>query len=197
MSLRKCRERHWRCEAKDTSGRRRCLNHWDGHEKGHQFSQLEQLTRILSSGSVKHAFIESSPTLRIGPFENGFESDEMIKTLVAEINRLRDAGYDAQVRALSQTARSSGVSTLFSNRTCLTCLVNCPLYTLPCPISPQHAVCEPCAERFSISPAGVSSYISLQQCPLDCKLTSSPWIIRKKPKNAGVRILTLDGYDHF
>lgn len=178
MSLRKCRERHWRCEAKDNTGVRRCVNHWDGHEKGHQFRDGQRF---------------SHDGLRIGAFENSFDSEEMIKTLVAEIARLRAAGHNAQIRSLSQTARSSGVSTLFSNRTCLTCLVNCPLYILPCPIQQQHAVCEPCAERFSIAPEGVTSYISLQQCPLDCELTKSPWVIRKKPKNAGVRLLTLDG----
>lgn len=192
MSLRKCRERHWRCEAKDASGKRRCLNHWDGHEKGHQFFRLN-VPSHRKTNSVLHIMTGSSPSLTVGPFEHSFDSDNMIHSLVAEINRLRDAGYDAQVRALSQTARSSGVSTLFSNRTCLTCLVNCPLYTLPCPIQPQHAVCEPCAERFSIAPAHAGSYISLKQCPLDCNLTKSPWIIRKKPKNAGVRILSLDG----
>ncbi|QDS72494.1 hypothetical protein FKW77_010061 [Venturia effusa] len=200
MSIRKCRERHFRCEAMNASGLRRCLNHWDGHEKGHQFSDLS-LTHLpsfetpdMSKTSDEDPHLDnSSPKLSMGIFETSFGSDEMIKTLVAEVDRLIYAGNDAKIHTLSQTARSSGVSTLFSNRTCLTCLVNCPLYVLPCSIQPQHAICEPCAQRSSITSADVDSYLSLEQCPLDCELTKSPWIIRKKPKNAGVRLMALDG----
>lgn len=199
LSLQRCYDKHWRCErieapSQDHPGGRRCVNRWDGHEKGHQFAREFDVSR-----AVRHMmrYDDSSPTLKVGRFRHSFDADQVhqvITTLVSEINRLLTCDKDAKVLALSQNARSSGVVDVVTNRTCLTCLSNCPVHILPCKRKLQHNICEECAQFFSSENSDSASVLSLTFCPLDCTFTTSPWRIRRKPPTAGVRILTLDGY---
>lgn len=135
-----------------------------------------------------------SPTLKIGVFENSFKADVAVEALYQEIFKLLDLKPFAQTQEFHQHAMSGKITKIVSNRTCLSCLSNCPVYILPCEKSIQHAVCEMCAEHFSSADAQSSANISLDRCPLGCSFTTSPWHIRRKPLNAGARILTLDGY---
>lgn len=194
-SLEVCRERHWRCEALSLSGSR-CCNHWDGHEKGHQFSDSLRLgpTDIASRGvqSLKTLANTATPTLTVGNFESSVSSDKILSSLYEEISRVLQVETSDRKLAFNQTARGSGVADVISNRTCFACLSNCPVYILPCN-KIQHTICEACVERFSTIDPNSTAVLALDQCPLGCPLTTSPWMIRRKPLQAGVRILTLDG----
>jgi hypothetical protein len=170
------------------SRRLRCLNRWDGHEKGHQFQPQTKQSRRESREST-----HSVPIMRVGQYQNSVTPGTVIDAVYAEVNRMLESERSFQISAMSQNAQSSGVSRLVSNRTCLTCLSNCPTYVLPC-VPSQHAICESCFERFSVANNELECVLSLERCPLGCHFQSSPWTVRKKPKNAGARILTLDGY---
>jgi hypothetical protein len=111
-----------------------------------------------------------------------------------EIDRMLASDRASQFVAITQNAQSCGVSRTVSNRTCLTCLSNCPVYVLPCGSNRQHSICDGCLEKWSVSNSSGESVLSLERCPLGCHFESPPWKIRKKPRNAGARVLTLDGY---
>jgi hypothetical protein len=203
-SLEMCKERHWRCEAKSKNGTIRCSNRWDGHNKGHQFRA--RTPNSLKSGKTSltvdplpiSAYIEdaiSIPTLLIGGFKCAVNSQKVLLALHSEIRKILQTSQNTSNRklAFSQHARAIGVTSIVSNRTCLVCLSNCPVYILPCK-NLQHTICESCVERFSSNSPRSSSILSVESCPLGCQFTTSPWLIRRKPLSAGVRVLTLDGY---
>lgn len=179
-SLSKCRDKYWRCEATDGQ-KSRCRNRWDGHEKGHQYLR----TRVNDTSGL--------PTLKIGVFKNSFNANAVVEALHKEVFKLLDSDRSTQIRALCHHSRISNVFKIVSNRTCLGCLSNCPVYVLPCENKIQHAICEKCAEHFSNADTPHSTNLTIGQCPFGCSLSTSPWYLRRKPLNAGTRILTLDG----
>jgi hypothetical protein len=188
--MQRCRDKHWRCEVMYGSKRLRCLNRWDGHEKGHQFLPQRPINRRNSQASD-----QTIPIIKVGQYKNSMSPGSISDAVYTEIVRMLESDLSFRLSAISQNAQSSGVSRVVSNRTCLTCLSNCPAYVLPC-VPCQHALCERCIERYSTSDHQIESVLSLERCPLGCHFESSPWKIRKKPRNAGARILTLDGYEN-
>ena len=171
------REKHWRCEARDPSGKWRCQNYWEGHDKGHQFTRDDK------------PFLQAR-ILIVGEFECSFQLKVTLDLLLTEIRQMLGSGQ--AVEKLSITAKESGVSSITSNRTCFSCLSNCPVYILPC-VPLQHTICEECVVKFDTGKHQAVSTASLDHCPLACRFANSPWSIRLKPEAAGVRILTLDG----
>lgn len=114
----------------------------------------------------------------------------MTDRLWLEINKLKSS-VEARA-ALESAAIDSGVVELTSQRTCLSCLANCPTNMLPCGPH-QHAICEDCI-RQSGQQDDQQSLITIRNCPLGCRFTIlHPWTIKVKPKQAGARILVLDG----
>jgi hypothetical protein len=60
--------------------------------------------------------------------------------------------------------------------------------------SRNHSICDPCASAFNSHKCHGEQSIVIPQCPLGCEWPSlSNWTIRRKPSEAGVRILSLDG----
>ncbi|KAF7556928.1 hypothetical protein G7Z17_g1027 [Cylindrodendrum hubeiense] len=47
------RDRFWRCEAKDSTGQRRCKNYWEGHDKGHQFDDTMNFSPDGSNENIE------------------------------------------------------------------------------------------------------------------------------------------------
>ena len=178
QALERFRDTSWRCEAK--SEKARCENYWVGHEKGHQFFQ----------GNWHRQY--PVPSLLVGEFQCSFKPEEVILALYAELTRLLREGGEVET-AISLVAKASGVTNVSSNRTCFTCLSQCPVFILPCE-QVQHTICEDCAMRFSYSTSRSQSTLFLQRCPLGCQFKNGkPWQSRVKPPSAGVRLLSLDG----
>lgn len=166
----------WRCEKK--SGQQRCLNYWDGHEKGHQFSRRGKGLPSLD------------PSLLVGEFHCTWEPEKLIKKLYAEICRQENGEIGT---TFPSAARRSGVLNVRSNRTCFTCLSQCPVYILPCEHI-KHTICEQCVVRFNYDVRRSQATLCLKHCPLGCRFRGeTPWHHRMKPSTAGVRILSLDG----
>ncbi|KAH7173285.1 uncharacterized protein B0J16DRAFT_405679 [Fusarium flagelliforme] len=179
--LKRFREQFWRCEAKDSSGQRRCKNYRQGHDKGHQF---ETSTYTPLRGS--HVSVED---IEVGPYECSYDPVCFTDQLWDEIFKLHDRTH--AIDKLASAATSCGVTGATTQRTCLSCLSNTPTNMLPC--KPQeHGVCEDCIKRCNHS-TGEESLIQMSFCPLGCSFTCTPWSIRVKPRTAGARILTLDG----
>ena len=181
VALQKFRDEFWRCEAVDTD--RRCRNYWEGHEKGHQFQFIVKEKAALSD----------QDTVAVGQHENSYDGDRYTVLLWDEIHSMASGGLDGGTtakRRLADAAQEAGVSKVQSQRTCLSCLSNCPTNTLPCR-GPQHSVCELCIRRYTRGHE--SSWAHLTQCPLGCQLSTTPWKIRVKPETAGSRVLALDG----
>lgn len=87
---------------------------------------------------------------------------------------------------------------LVSNATCFVCIRNIPEHVLPC----AHALCRSCVQSFGEPVGGTrlggSGGYELQRCPLLHPDGKSGWEgqpvrIRFKPRDAGVRVLCLDG----
>lgn len=179
QALERFHDNSWRCEAK--SDNTRCRNYWVGHEKGHQFE--------LKTGTK---FYFHAPILQVGDFQCSFKPEKVILDLYAEITRLLRQGGEVET-VISIVAKASGVTNVSSNRTCFTCLSQCPVFILPCE-QVQHPICEKCAMRFSYSPDRSQSTLFLQRCPLGCQFKGGrSWQSRVKPPSAGVRLLSLDG----
>ena len=161
-----------------TVGEARCRNYWVGHEKGHQFSRRENGTG------------RRNPSLLTGEFLCTWDPERLIKNLYAEI--CQQEGREIGI-AFPDAAKRSGVRSVRSNRSCFTCLSECPVYILPCEHI-QHTVCGKCAVRFNYSVGRSQATLCLKRCPLGCRFRDGkPWHNRIKPSTAGVRILSLDG----
>jgi hypothetical protein len=148
---------------------------------------------VPKAARISHLAAYLSPTLRIGVFENSFDANAVVEALHKEVFRLLDSDRSTQIHGLRHHSQLSNVSKIVSNRTCLGCLSNCPVYVLPCEKPIQHAICDMCAENFSNADARLSTNLTIGRCPFGCSLSTSPWHLRRKPFNAGTRILTLDG----
>ncbi|KAF4996592.1 hypothetical protein FDECE_12381 [Fusarium decemcellulare] len=161
------RLRHWRCEARDRSGKRRCKNYLPAHDQGHQFDSQKVL----------------------GVHKCSWKPQRFLEKLRREMGRLQSPAQ--AMEQLTSVARSIKLLEVQSQRTCLTCLSNCPTNMLPCR-GIEHGICQACLERFSILGTG-GSILRIDQCPLGCALKTGTWSVRIKPKAAGPRILALDG----
>jgi hypothetical protein len=198
-----CRDKHWRCESRNAFGTR-CVNHKDGHDKGHQFDNANgsiQPSRmnIFRPGSQEaNPRNGGAPALILGPFQCSVKRDKFLNSLFHETTKYFQYDVTYQKRFLAKAALDTGVVDLSSNKTCVVCFNNCPAHVLPCRrpsylVSSQHTICDDCAETFSIPETSSSAMLHLQRCPLGCSLLTKPWPIRRKPLQAGVRILSLDG----
>lgn len=176
--LERFRARFWRCEAKDSSGQRRCKNYWEGHVKGHQFDDMGRRTNQASAEN-----------LAVGAFQSSYDPEAFSERLWAEVTKLRTR-RDA-MEQLAPAAVSCSVASITGQRTCLACLSNTPTNMLPC-LPNQHCICEDCIRRSSRQHDGGAT-IGITSCPLGCSLTKTPWTVRVKPPTAGARILSLDG----
>ena len=160
----------------------RCTNYRDRHDQGHQFA-------LNGAGRV-----------RAGDFQSDFT--ENIRSLhKAFVDRLKHSSIrrsqnpKSWAKELHTESRLCGVVEIVSNRTCLACLSRTPVHVLPC----SHSLCDECATRLSTHASEDSTLVFLSRCPFGCASWQprGAFTIRRKPAEAGVRILSLDGYGSF
>ncbi|KAM5380846.1 hypothetical protein ACJZ2D_003370 [Fusarium nematophilum] len=173
--LQQFRMTEWRCEARDSRGRR-CRNHAKSHQKGHQFFEG---TRPRGDGTLhrsKGSIASWNPT-------------NFAQELWAEMAQLntREQALDRLV----QLAEQLDLLKVKSQLTCLTCLSRCPTNMLPCE-GGDHGICETCLRRIGRR-SEERCTLEVQRCPLGCTLRTDTWSIRVKPERAGPRVLALDG----
>lgn len=182
-------DQHWTCEfetnyprrrrrsASEIETRVRCVNTLPGHrEKGHQFpgaSSRDGYTQVF------------------GDFQSTFQRDHLNRHLKMEVNRLRAERDLPGLRAsLVELAKATGLSKLRSNTTCYICFCRMPTHSLPC----GHSFCGNCLQNLNENPDAQEEHIViLRNCPLHVSTENCELTFRLKPRNAGVRILTLDG----
>jgi hypothetical protein len=188
-------DRHWICEAinppaNNPTRRRsgsglevreeplvRCVNTLQGHrEKGHQFPGI----------SPRNGYRQL-----LGDFHSTFRRDDLVHDLQVEVHRLQsDRDLPSLRRSLLELARATGLSRLKSNTTCYICFCRMPTHSLPC----GHSFCDHCLQTLNEnSDAEEEHVIILHNCPLHVDREDRELTFRLKPRNAGVRILTLDG----
>jgi hypothetical protein len=162
-----------RCRCEKTSHGQRCINYRISHIKGHQFN-LNGPESVME-GEFVSRFLEALDSLQ----------DELAAKLPYF---LKDSVSTTELtRELWHNAITCGASKIFSNRTCLACLSRTPVHALPC----NHCICDPCATTFDNRCE--EQRIVILRCPLGCNWQVPKWRIRRKPSEAGVRILSLDG----
>ncbi|KAE8443409.1 hypothetical protein EG329_001890 [Mollisiaceae sp. DMI_Dod_QoI] len=164
---------HCRCEEMFKGFR--CQNHGNSHVKGHQFN-LRNYERVVMNGHFTSSFPATI--------------DNLCNKLHALLTPLLNSRHQYDWNHMMwNSSKACGIDKLFSNRTCLTCLSRTPIQLLPC----GHLVCDRCAGNLNVGPAADDSVLIIQQCPLGCSWNVDSALVRRKPKEAGVRILSLDG----
>ncbi|KAF8242916.1 hypothetical protein K440DRAFT_664454 [Wilcoxina mikolae CBS 423.85] len=186
-------QHHWPCNYRDRKGRR-CVNVATKHQKGHQIST----GKVVAAGT----YIPE----REGLEADGFHFIELVtktyKELIEQLNQKQKArlaaiqiqkdtlGKDPYLKMWNNpgTAPSKAYS---SHSTCFSCLFSAPHHALSC----GHVICDMCVEDFSELPH-VDHLRTVTECPL-CATGLPPWekllVIKKNPRQAGPRILSLDG----
>jgi hypothetical protein len=160
----------------------RCTNYRDRHNQGHQFA-------LNGAGRVRAGDFESDFTDNIRALHRAFVD----RLKYSSIRRSQNPRVWAQ--ELYKESRLCGVVEIVSNRTCLACLSRTPVHVLPC----SHSLCDECATGLSTHVSEDSTLVLLSHCPFGC----NPWqlrgafTVRRKPMEAGVRVLSFDGYGHF
>ncbi|KAH7392786.1 acyl transferase/acyl hydrolase/lysophospholipase [Pyrenochaeta sp. MPI-SDFR-AT-0127] len=91
-------------------------------------------------------------------------------------------------------AITGSASDFLSHSTCFCCLMQAPQHILPC----GHVLCANCVRSYGKTLIGgttTKSVLCLSCCPLHPGVTQwqPPFIVRFKPDQAGVRLLSLDG----
>ena len=111
---------------------------------------------------------------------NDGKSEEVV---AAELHR------DKTVDSFYKRFRSREDS-LFTNTSCLVCLMYTPEHRLPC----GHVLCTSCLQAFGNSEQDV--IITISSCPMPHRRIywNDRWSIPIKPALAGARILCLDGF---
>jgi hypothetical protein len=132
-----------------------------------------------------------------GPFRSSFGDaiGAMHKTFSDKLNAsLKNWNLKKWSTQLWTSAKNCGAGQLFSNRTCLTCLSRTPIHILPC----EHSLCDGCVDDLSRSRESqhvLEEVQVIRRCPLGCDwVDCDEWVVRRKPSEAGVRILALDGF---
>ncbi|KAM7188967.1 hypothetical protein V8F33_010301 [Rhypophila sp. PSN 637] len=206
--LERFRNKFWRCEAVSNSSR--CQNYWESHGTYHQFehAQEEEQTGAGNGGGTRPGGVGANKSrppqvnLVVGQHECSYGSYVGVfrDSLWSSIYLFSQGGQDVRGTLVSY-ARSLGINRLESQRTCLSCLSNCPTNVLPCDhrrqryvnSRRQHAVCEDCIRWHTAPPQSAGCVIAVESCPLGCQFREPPWMIRVKPIEAQSRILVLDG----
>ncbi len=183
--------RGWPCEWIHHKKRTRCINMKNGHSKGHQLkggkvypgtyqSSFSLATyRETFRSNVFYAFEESMKKLQEDERKAKLP-EERVGALIHRETTLKY--FYAKLRGPHDC--------LFSNTSCLVCLMNTPEYRLPC----GHILCVHCLQAYGNTKSDI--LVEIDSCPLPHNRVKwdKTWPVSVKPAQAGVRILCLDGF---
>lgn len=184
---------HWPCEWVSPKKKTRCVNRKSTHDKGHQLrngkvysGDYESSFSMdkLRSFFQRHIYSNLETFLKKLRDECRDRGDDKSEEMIAaEIHR--DEAVQSFYKIFRYTADS-----LFSNTSCLVCLMYTPEHRLPC----GHILCTSCLRAFGNSEQDV--IITISSCPMPHRQTywNERWSIPIKPSLAGTRILSLDGF---
>ena len=168
-------EEQCRCQA--TFRGQRCQNFKDRHFHGHQFA------------------VGDADRVRTGDFESRYSGsiDGLHKAFCKSVLNsavLRTRSIDKWIDELWIQSRKCHIEEILSNRTSLACLCRTPIQVVPC----RHSICEICAADLSTHAPGGATLLTLKCRPFGCRWSSGKsFQIYRKPTEAGVRVLSLDG----
>lgn len=184
---------HWPCEWVSPKKRTRCVNRKSTHDKGHQ----------LRNGSVYSGNYESSFSMDVlrSFFQESIHSalQKSLERLENECRDRNDGKSEEQVAAEIHRVKTIDSfykkfrckeDSLFTNTSCLVCLMYTPEHRLPC----GHVLCTSCLQAFGNPEQDV--IITISSCPMPHRRIywNDRWPIPVKPALAGTRILSLDGF---
>jgi hypothetical protein len=183
-------ESYWPCSYESKNGR--CANTQQGHgTKGHQNSY----GKVLAVGSFQSGFeaanYEETWKNLLRDHLDKMRRDLQLETFSTATFREEDLALQLHVRNMDIFFKQCGSANKFrSHSACFCCLRETPTEPLPC----RHVLCLRCIQSYGMI---MDDYwVSMRHCPLHVQETTwqTPQLISLKPKHAGVRVLTLDGY---
>ena len=178
-------------------GKERCVNVASAHDpKGHQNAR----GKWIGDGRFKSKIQperywpiwKDKISRALAMFDNELQSVSFDNTEPATAEQPLNEIHSMRMAQLYDAIGSA--DDFISHTTCLCCLMQAPLHTLPC----GHILCTPCIRSYGVAVQGswkTSNVLDMQFCPLHPDLDNwpSPYVIRFKPEHAGVRLLSLDG----
>ena len=181
-------------------GGARCVNVRSGHgTKGHQLKN----GKVLAVGNYvsRFSFESYQDTFQFDVFSRLNESLKLLHSQVQKAGE-NEAGAAAELHKntvmahfynhAEQAKTYSGARAVpfISQSTCFSCLIEPPEHALPC----GHILCSACLRAYGRSKG--NNVVEINGCPIES--LSLPryyiWKVFLKPPDAGIRILTLDGY---
>lgn len=186
-------ELHYPCSFVSPDGTRQCMLVKARHlPKGHQDEK-----GIIATGDYEAAFgstfLQQWKAQLRSAIEGihrdfSYELEQASNDDVQAIPEERIA-LDLHIEYLNQFYEAVGPATaICSHATCFCCLMDVPEHPLPC----GHVLCTACIKAYGKQG---KSLVALPCCPLHREATQwvKPALIKFKPANAGIRVLSLDG----
>ena len=179
-------------------GGARCVNVRSGHDtKGHQLKN----GKVLAVGNYvsRFSFEGYQETFQFDVFSR---LNECLKLLYSQVQRAGESEAEAAAQLhrntvmahfynhAEQAKTDSGASAVpfISQSTCVSCLIEPPEHALPC----GHILCSSCLRAYGHSKS--KNVVEIDGCPIESLSLPRYWKVFLKPADAGIRILTLDGY---
>lgn len=170
-----------------------CVNVRSSHKKGHQSSSGNVLARSGFELSFDEQDFFACWIRKVDEHIDGLnrrlhESSTMARGEMTRVVRLHQKVMSDFYNEVGKGSWVGNLSHLKSHVTCLCCVRKIPEHVLPC----GHVLCGECIRSLGTD-EGLGLF-SMRGCPLH-PYGTTPWTvrIRFKPKEAGIRILCLDG----
>ena len=170
------------------------MNTREGHAKGHQ----DRRGRPLGNGGYQSKFVaDNYRRTWYRHLEEILLNIEKNMKLGGPLSFAQQEGGEANRAAEMHLQRINefyrnlgGAEKFLSNAACLSCLGDMPEHPLPC----GHVLCSQCVRTFGF--ARSKTLFDLDTCPLHVhRRWRSVIQVPLKPPRAGIRVLSLDGYD--
>ena len=187
---------HWPCEAKHPR-KGACANYSFSHKSAiHQNKDGRRFQGNFQSKFLNHRDLEAIQTDTF--------LEEVNKHLGAIVKKMQARQIQDGSRLEKRTAFLLHIEQTMSryvwawNRdsshsTCFSCLMSVPEHALPC----GHIICHQCFVLLSTDQKSSSDHeLEIESCPLCCNMANKNMHMKIsiKPRTAGLRILSLDGY---
>lgn len=188
-------DRHWPCEYIKPSGGARCVNVRSGHgAKGHQTKD----GKVIAVGDYvsTFSFEANQEEFRCNVYYRLKELLDLLRGRVKEGEQDEQSAaqihrHDVMPHFYQYATKGGQAAESYNSHTaCFCCLFEAPEHVLSC----GHILCTPCLRAYGDSNGTVM--VDIYECPIHSG-TARRWQNSRfylKPKTAGIRILTLDGY---